>query len=223
MNWAADCRITVRDKSEPVEAFDAQTRSQYNRLAEVKLMAMDTKDKVAIPTDHPHVVRVAGVCGGEPIVDGLRVRVVNVVGYYRLHHSVDEILETLPFLTREQVLDALAYAKDHPDEIGRLMVEDALAEWEEEIEQMVSDVQLPAGHPHVVRVDGVARVRGSSMRVASVFETFCEREGIEGVLEALPSLTREQVVDALDYTREHPDEIGRQMMEAEIAQWENLG
>ncbi len=186
-------------------------------------MAMDTKDRIEIPTDHPHIVRVEGVCDGEPIVDSLRVRVVNVVGYYRLHRDVNEILEALPFLTREQVLDALAYAKDHSDEIGRLMVEDELAEWEEEIEKMVSNVQLPAGHPHIVRVDGVALVRGTSVRVTSVFETFCEREGIEGVLEAMPSLTREQVIDALNYAREHPDEIGRQMMEAEVAQWEDLG
>lgn len=34
-------------------------------------MTTDTKDKTAIPTDHPHVVRVEGVGDGEPIVDGL--------------------------------------------------------------------------------------------------------------------------------------------------------
>jgi uncharacterized protein (DUF433 family) len=93
---------------------------------------MDTKEKTEILTDHPHIVRVEGVCGGEPIISGTRVTVRAIFEYYRLYESVGKILEALPFLTRERVLDALLYSRDHPEEIGRLMVEEEIADWEDE-------------------------------------------------------------------------------------------
>ena len=33
-------------------------------------------------TEHPHIVRREGVCGGEPIIDGLRVAVRQVAALY---------------------------------------------------------------------------------------------------------------------------------------------
>ena len=37
----------------------------------------------AVKTEHPHVVRLDGVCGGEPVIDGLRVAVRHVVTLHR--------------------------------------------------------------------------------------------------------------------------------------------
>lgn len=85
----------------------------------------DTKERSEIPTDHPHIVRVEGVCGGDPIVRGTRVRVADVVGYDRAYHGdLGAVLKDLPSLDKEQVLDALAYYADHADEIEALMAED---------------------------------------------------------------------------------------------------
>ena len=33
----------------------------------------------AVKTGHPHIVRLEGACGGEPVIDGLRVTVRHVV------------------------------------------------------------------------------------------------------------------------------------------------
>ena len=37
----------------------------------------------AVKTEHPHIVRLEGVCGGEPVVDGLRVTVRHVATLHR--------------------------------------------------------------------------------------------------------------------------------------------
>ncbi len=92
---------------------------------------MDVKEKIEIPTDHPYIVRVEDVCGGEPIVRGTRIPVASIFEMYRVCESVSGVLEAMPSLTREQVLDALAYTRDHPEEIGRLIVEEEIADWEE--------------------------------------------------------------------------------------------
>jgi uncharacterized protein (DUF433 family) len=115
----------VKTVTKTDEAFDASVHSRYNQVAEVKLEAMDTQDRIETPTDHPHIVRVAGVCGGDPIVRGTRVRVADVVGYYRVYNGdLNEVLKDLPSLSKGQVLDALAYYADHTNEIDALMAED---------------------------------------------------------------------------------------------------
>jgi uncharacterized protein (DUF433 family) len=84
-----------------------------------------TKERIEIPTEHPHIVRVEGVCGGDPIVRGTRIRVADVVGYDRAYQgNLSDVLKDLPSLGKEQVLDALAYYADHTDEIEALMAED---------------------------------------------------------------------------------------------------
>jgi uncharacterized protein (DUF433 family) len=92
---------------------------------------METQERVEILTDHPHIIRVAGVCGGDPIVRGTRVNVASIFEAYRVYEGLRGVLEAMPFLTREQVFDALAYARDHPEEVGRRIVENEVAEWEE--------------------------------------------------------------------------------------------
>src|SRR5207249_2307159 len=66
----------------------------------------------AVKTDHPHIVRLPGVCGGEPIVDGLRVTVRQVATLHQRGESIQEIGEDLG-LTEAQVYHALSYFFDH--------------------------------------------------------------------------------------------------------------
>ena len=50
-----------------------------------------------------------GKRGGKPCIRGLRITVYDVISYLAAGMSVDEILEDFPYLTREDVLAALAF------------------------------------------------------------------------------------------------------------------
>jgi uncharacterized protein (DUF433 family) len=80
----------------------------------------------AVKTDHPHIVRLAGVCGGEPIIDGLRVTVRHVVTLHRHGETSLDIAEALS-ITEAQVFHALSYFFDHRDEILALIAEEEQA------------------------------------------------------------------------------------------------
>jgi uncharacterized protein (DUF433 family) len=74
----------------------------------------------AVKTEHPHVVRLEGVCGGEPVIDGLRVTVRHVATLHRRGETILEIAEALS-ITEAQVFHALSYFFDHRDEILALV------------------------------------------------------------------------------------------------------
>ncbi|QDV38368.1 DUF433 domain-containing protein [Tautonia plasticadhaerens] len=80
----------------------------------------------AVKTDHPHIVRREGVCGGEPIVDGLRVAVRHVATLHRLGESIPEIVDSLG-ITEAQVFHSLSYYFDHQDEIDSLIAQEEQA------------------------------------------------------------------------------------------------
>jgi uncharacterized protein (DUF433 family) len=79
-----------------------------------------------VRTDHPHIVRLEGVCGGEPVVDGLRVTVRHVATLHVRGETIPEIAEALG-LTEAQVFHALSYFFDHRDEIAALMAQEEQA------------------------------------------------------------------------------------------------
>lgn len=80
-------------------------------------MTPESQTPGIIHTDHPYIVRVQGVCGGSPIIEGTRLSVRLMVGWVRLGMTVEQILDDYPELTQAQVEDALAYYKDHSEEI----------------------------------------------------------------------------------------------------------
>jgi len=80
----------------------------------------------AVKTEHPHIVRLEGVCGGEPVIDGLRVTVRHVVTLHRRGETVVEIAEALG-VTEAQVFHALSYFFDHRDEILTLIAREEQA------------------------------------------------------------------------------------------------
>ena len=80
----------------------------------------------AVKTEHPHIVRLDGVCGGEPVIDGLRVAVRHVAVLHRRGETILEIAEALG-ITEAQVFHALSYFFDHRDEILALIAEEDLA------------------------------------------------------------------------------------------------
>ena len=80
----------------------------------------------AIKTDHPHVVRLEGVCGGEPVIDGLRVTVRHVVTLHRQGETILDIAQALG-ITEAQVIHALSYFADHQGEILALIAQEEQA------------------------------------------------------------------------------------------------
>ena len=76
-----------------------------------------------VKTEHPHIVRLEGVCGGEPLIDGLRVTVRHVVALHRRGETILEIAETLG-ITEAQVFHALSYFFDHRAEILALVTQE---------------------------------------------------------------------------------------------------
>ena len=50
------------------------------------------------------------VCNGKPVVQGTRITVQTVLSYLSAGDSIEDVLETHPQLSREDVLACLAYA-----------------------------------------------------------------------------------------------------------------
>ena len=81
-----------------------------------------------LATDHPHIVRIRGVHGGEPIVRGAYVTVQGIVELTRLGQTPAQIMaEHEPVLSLAQVHDALSYYYDHQAEIESLIQEEQAA------------------------------------------------------------------------------------------------
>jgi uncharacterized protein (DUF433 family) len=77
----------------------------------------------AVKTEHPHIVRINGICGGEPVIDGLRVTVRHVVTLHQQGETILDIAEGLG-ITEAQVFHALSYFFDHRDEILALIAQE---------------------------------------------------------------------------------------------------
>jgi uncharacterized protein (DUF433 family) len=79
-----------------------------------------------VKTEHPHIVRLEGVCGGEPVIDGLRVAVRHVATLHRSGETILEIAEALG-ITEAQVFHALSFFFDHREEILALIAQEEQA------------------------------------------------------------------------------------------------
>jgi len=75
-----------------------------------------------VTTGHPHIVRLQGICGGEPIIDRLRVTVRHVATLYLQGETIQEIAESSN-LSEAQGFHGLSYFFDHRDEIAALIAE----------------------------------------------------------------------------------------------------
>jgi len=68
----------------------------------------------------PHLARITQdprVFGGRPCIRGLRVSVGTIVGLLASGHAHEEILKEYPYLEREDIQAALAYAAWRSEEI----------------------------------------------------------------------------------------------------------
>jgi uncharacterized protein (DUF433 family) len=73
-----------------------------------------------LKTEHPHIVRVPGVLGGEPVITGTRVAVALIARLLQAGEEPSEIVASFPRLAPAAVYDAVSYYLDHRDEIESL-------------------------------------------------------------------------------------------------------
>jgi uncharacterized protein (DUF433 family) len=77
-------------------------------------------------TEHPHIVRVPGICGGRPIIKGSRISVRHIAVLYKRGALVEEIIQDHPHLTPAGVYDAISYYLDHQAEIEQEIAENRM-------------------------------------------------------------------------------------------------
>ena len=71
-------------------------------------------------TGYRYIVKTPGVRGGNARIENTRIGVHDVVAYWLLGNTVEEILEGFPDLTRAQIYECLAYYEDHKSEVEPL-------------------------------------------------------------------------------------------------------
>lgn len=59
-----------------------------------------------------HIVSTPGVLRGKPCLKGTRIPVSLILGYLAAGHTVSEIIEEFPDLTKEQIAACLDYARE---------------------------------------------------------------------------------------------------------------
>ena len=85
--------------------------------------------------DYPYIMSNPGIAGGRPVIEGTRITINCIAGYYQLGMSIDEILDSLRHLTPSQVHSALAYYFDHQDEINLDLEDQANIEyWKNQVQ-----------------------------------------------------------------------------------------
>ena len=79
-----------------------------------------------LSTEHPHIVRVPGVLGGEPLITGTRIGVALIARLLQAGEEPSEIIATYPHLAPAAVYDAISYYLDHREEIDALISDSTL-------------------------------------------------------------------------------------------------
>ena len=76
-------------------------------------------------TSHPYIVIHKDVCGGSPIVEGTRTRVIDIaIEYEVLGRSPDEIIRSHPHVSLYQIHDALSYYYENREELDHKIKQD---------------------------------------------------------------------------------------------------
>jgi uncharacterized protein (DUF433 family) len=88
----------------------------YAKLAYNREKPMETKS-----TEYRYINRIAGVRGGNAVVEGTRIGVHDVIGLIVNGASVDDVVRSFPEMKRSQVYECLAYYEDHRGEIDALV------------------------------------------------------------------------------------------------------
>jgi uncharacterized protein (DUF433 family) len=105
-------------------------------------MTQMASETVTTETEYAHIVRTAGMLGGEPRLVGTRIRVRDIAAARDIGGLAPEEIAAIvyPDLTLAQIYAALAYYEDHRAEIDQATQSEA-----QRVEQFLRD------HPDLVR------------------------------------------------------------------------
>ncbi len=114
------------------------------RAVKESLAVYTTDSRPIIETDHPHIIRIEGVRGGEPITRKSHVSVRIIIGAIRLGETPKQLREAYaPQLSYAEISDALSYYLRHTAEI-----ETYFAEHQAASERMLKAAQSRAASKH---------------------------------------------------------------------------
>lgn len=83
---------------------------------------------------YPYISTDPEIANGVPLIEGTRVTVRSVAGYYQMGMTPDDILSSLSHLTLSQIHSALAYYFDHQREVDEdLAMASDEAYWKEQV------------------------------------------------------------------------------------------
>lgn len=69
---------------------------------------------------HPYITYDESIGRGQqPIVKGTRTRVLNIVAYYKLGYSPEELYREFPHLSLSQIYDVLSFYHDNAAQIDK--------------------------------------------------------------------------------------------------------
>jgi uncharacterized protein (DUF433 family) len=89
--------------------------------------SLESKKPTAVQTPPGWMSRITRnerICGGEPIIRGMRITIRAIVEYMEIYNSKERILKALPDLTIEDIDAALVYYHTHREEIERYRQEE---------------------------------------------------------------------------------------------------
>lgn len=85
---------------------------------------IDDHGRLVQPTEYPHIVRVAGLRGGRPVIEGTGYEVQHIVEYhYAVGMTPQQIAAEWDYLPLAAIFSALAYYHDHREELDRIIHE----------------------------------------------------------------------------------------------------
>ena len=100
---------------------------------------------------HTYITRKEGVCGGNAVIEGTRISINCIIGYWRkVGYTPEEIVRQLPHLTLAQVYDAISYYYDHKEEIDeevRLNSDEAY--WKRRIKNLKTELRERDAYPAI--------------------------------------------------------------------------
>lgn len=68
---------------------------------------------MAAETIHPYITKDKNIARGKAVITSTRTRVANIVAYYKLGYSPEELSREFPHLTLAQIHDVLSYYHDN--------------------------------------------------------------------------------------------------------------
>lgn len=68
---------------------------------------------------HPYITTTKDIGNGKPIIKGTRTRIANIVAYYKLGFSPEELRREFPHLSLSEIYDALSYYHENSDPIDK--------------------------------------------------------------------------------------------------------